>query len=210
MFSMTTRTRNELSLDVHVRHVSTVTTSHCGCKICSYSSHYINYNIMHKILVHNISRDLPTKPLYLQTWVSESFDRLISVEHSNGHTRSLEVINLYPLLLSTILGCEHQLHLPTLSSHCHRCLWILAQKSRMQLRQKSVNAVSVVKQIRTALCWAIMQQGVVIPYWSLRATCRSHLQWSESKMLLRNYHYLLCNNPQQYSSQTALSYFARL
>ena len=112
-----------------IRHVSTVTTSHCGCKLCS-------YNIMHKILVHNISRDLATRPLYLQTWVSKSFDRLISVEHSNGHTRSLEVINLYPLSVATILGCEHQLHLPTLSSHCYRCLWILVQDWHMSLTRE--------------------------------------------------------------------------
>ena len=70
--------------------------------------------------------------------------------------------------------------------------------------------VSIVKQIRTALCRAIMQQGVVIPNRSLRTTCRSHLQRSESKMLLRNYHYSLCNNPQQDSSHTALRYFALL
>ena len=109
---------------------------HSGFKLCSYSSYYINYNIMHKFLVHNISKDLGTKPLYLQTGVSESFDRLISVEHSNGHTRSLEVINLYPLLLSTTLGCEHQLHLPTFSSHCHRCLWISAQDWLMSLTRE--------------------------------------------------------------------------
>jgi len=52
--------------------------------------------------------------------------------------------------------------------------------------------VSVIKYIRIALCWVIVQQEAVIPYWSPRTTCRSHLLWSESKMLLRNYHYLLC------------------
>jgi len=119
-----------------IRHVSTVTTCHCGYKLCSYSSYYMNYNIMYIILVHNTSRDLGTKPLYLQTWVSKSFDRLISVEHSNGHTRSLEVINLYVLLLSAAtLRCEHQLHLPTFSSHCHRCLWILAQDWQMSWQE---------------------------------------------------------------------------
>lgn len=116
-----------------IRHVSTVTTCHCGLKLCSYSSCYMN--IMHTILIHNISRDLGHKPLYLQAWVSKSFDRLISVEHSNWHTRSLEVINLYPLR-GTTLGCEHQLHLQTFSSHCHKCLQILAQDCNMSLTRE--------------------------------------------------------------------------
>jgi hypothetical protein len=57
------------------------------------------------------------------------------------------------------------------------------------------------KQMRTVLFWVIMQQVVVISYWTLKMGpigC--------PKMLVRNYHYALRNNPEEHTSVHLMLY----
>jgi hypothetical protein len=65
--------------------------------------------------------------------------------------------------------------------------------------------------MRTALFWVIVQQVVVVPYRCFGATYRSHLQGFKNmgqigcaKTWVRNYHYLLHNNPEECSCHTNL------
>jgi hypothetical protein len=66
--------------------------------------------------------------------------------------------------------------------------------------------------MRTVLFWVIAQQVVVIAYQHFGATYWSHLQEGTLKMgpvgfpemLMMNYQYLLCNNPEECSSHSVL------
>jgi hypothetical protein len=64
--------------------------------------------------------------------------------------------------------------------------------------------------MRTALFWAFTQQVVLIPYWRFETTYRSNFQGSGidswplkmepigcPETSVANYHYLLCNNPEE-------------
>jgi len=68
------------------------------------------------------------------------------------------------------------------------------------------------KQTRSGLFWVTTQHTIVIPYPHIKANYRSHFQGSRSltlvdgtervpDMLVRNIHYTLCNNPEEWRSQ---------
>jgi len=78
----------------------------------------------------------------------------------------------------------------------------------------------VVKKMRTALFWAVTQRVVVIPFRRFGTTYRSRLRVSLAVFLgswplkmgpscpetsVRNYHYSLCNNPEECSSLEQLN-----